>query len=313
MSEEGSIQGMSEQIIDLAQWFHTPAGRYLREWELRHCDQAVADCFGYHALQIGGETLPLLRNSRVKRRWLAGIETPEPALAADHGLPVEVPQEVDATLADELDAEVCIGELAHEGQIPLSLVVEPMALPFAENSLDLVVLPHTLEASADPHATLREVERVLVPEGRLIVIGFNPVSLWGTQQWRSVLAQRMGSGAPAFIPDIDDLIGHRRLRDWLRLLNLEVDGGRFGCYRPGLRSEAWYERLRWMEHAGDRWWPILGGVYFIEAVKRVRGVRMIQPRWKVAKQARSTVPLAQGERHATHCAPPSAPPPHTRP
>ena len=67
---------MSEQIIDLAQWFHTPAGRYLREWELRHCDQAVADCFGYHALQIGGETLPLLRNSRVKRRWLAGIETP---------------------------------------------------------------------------------------------------------------------------------------------------------------------------------------------------------------------------------------------
>ena len=89
---------------------------------------------------------------------------------------------------------------------------------------------------------------------------------------------------------------------------------RRGSAKPG---EAWYDRLRWMEHAGDRWWPILGGVYFIEAVKRVRGVRMIQPRWKVAKQARSTVPLAQGERHATHCAPPSAPPsappPRTRP
>ena len=198
-----------------------------------------------------------------------------------------------------------MGDLAHEGQIPLSLVVEPTALPFAESSLDLVVLPHTLEASADPHATLREVARVLVPEGRLIVIGFNPSSLWGTQQWHSRWAQRMGSAAPPFIPDIDDLIGHRRLRDWLRLLNLEVDGGRFGGYRPGLRSARWYERLSWMEHAGDRWWPILGGVYFIEAVKRVRGVRMIQPRWRQAKQARGTVPLAQGERQATHCRPPA--------
>lgn len=290
---------MSEQIIDLAQWFHTPAGRYLREWELRHCDQAVADCFGYQALQIGGETLPLLRNSRVKRRWLAGIDAPGPSLAADHGLPVEVTQQVDFTLAEGLDETVTPEALASARQIPLSLVLEPTALPFAENSLDLVVLPHTLEASADPHATLREVARVLMPEGRLIVIGFNPASLWGTQQKHSLLAQRMGSTMPPFIPDIDDLIGHRRLRDWMRLLNLEVDGGRFGCYRPGLRSAAWFERLDWLERAGDRWWPILGGVYLIEAVKRVRGVRMIQPRWKVAKQARSGVPLMQGERHAT--------------
>ena len=90
--------------------------------------------------------------------------------------------------------------------------------------------------------------------GRLIVIGFNPVSLWGTQQWRSVLAQRMGSGAPAFIPDIDDLIGHRRLRDWLRLLGFEVERSSFGCWRPAFTSENWLQRAAWMDEIGERWY-----------------------------------------------------------
>lgn len=251
---------MSRQIIDLAQWFQTPAGRYLQDWELQHCDQVVTDCFGYHALQIGGEHLPLLRNCRVQRCWLAGIE-----------------------LSDEVTGRPVASDIG-----AASLLLEPTALPFAENSLDLVVLPHTLEASADPHATLREVARVLVPEGRLIVLGFNPGSFWGLQQANSVLAQRLGSKAPPFIPDIDDLISLRRLRDWLRLLNLEVEGGRFGCYRPGLRSEPWFERMAWLEKAGDRWWPMLGGVYLLQAVKRVYGVRMLQPRWKLAKQAART-------------------------
>lgn len=288
----------SARIIDLAQWFQTPVGRYLREWELRHCDQAVADCFGYHALQIGCESLPLLRNSRVQHRWLAGIEAPVPSLAADHGLQPPADSLAPAADGESLGANrVALPEaptgLPPDNAVPLSLVLDPVALPFPENSLDLVVLPHTLEASADPHVALREIARVLVPEGRLIVIGFNPLSLWGTQQKHSLVAQRMGGTAPPFIPDVDDLIGYQRLCDWLHLLNLEIDGGRFGCYRPGLMSEKWFDRLEWMEHAGDRWWPVLGGVYFLEAVKRVRGVRMIQPRWKQAKAARAGVPVAQ--------------------
>ena len=56
------------------------------------------------------------------------------------------------------------------------------ALPFPDHSLDLVVLPHALELSRDPHLTLREVERVLVPEGRVMILGFNPASLWGLRQ-----------------------------------------------------------------------------------------------------------------------------------
>lgn len=252
---------MTVPIINLAQWYASPAGQHLRQWEQARCDQAVGDCFGYHALQIGSEHLPLLRNSRIQQRWVAGIDLP-PALAQR---PAQPPH----------------------------LVLEPMALPFAQASLDLVLLPHTLEASADPHATLREVARVLVPEGRLLVIGFNPNSLWGMQQGSRALAQRMGSSTPPFIPDVDDLIGYRRLRDWLRLLGFEVNGGRFGCYRPGLHSPKWFEHLDWLERAGDRWWPFWGGVYFLQAIKRVKAPRLLQPRWKLAKQARSAVPAVQ--------------------
>ncbi|MEI8327209.1 MAG: SAM-dependent methyltransferase, partial [Betaproteobacteria bacterium] len=75
-------------------------------------------------------------------------------------------------------------------------------------------------------------------------------------------------------------IGYWRLRDWLRLLGFEVELHRFGCYRPALRSQAWLDRCAWMERVGARWWPILGSVYFIVAVKRVVGVRLLEPAWK---------------------------------
>ena len=39
-------------------------------------------------------------------------------------------------------------------------------LPFATQSIDLMLLPHVLEFAEDPHQVLREVERVLIPEGR---------------------------------------------------------------------------------------------------------------------------------------------------
>ena len=76
------------------------------------------------------------------------------------------------------------------------------------------------------------------------------------------------------------LIGYWRMRDWLRLLGFEVEVGQFGCYRPALSNEKWLQRFDWMDRAGDRWWPILGAVYFLVAVKRVRGMILLSPAWK---------------------------------
>lgn len=145
-------------------------------------------------------------------------------------------------------------------------------LPFAANSIDLVVMPHVLEFHDDPHQILREVERILIPEGQLVITGFNPLSLWG-------LRKRLSRDRSEF-PMNGDYISVLRLKDWLQLLSFEVDRGNFGCYAPPCHQERWLKRLHFMEAAGDRWWSFAGGVYLLRAVKRVRGMRIILPAWK---------------------------------
>ncbi len=155
------------------------------------------------------------------------------------------------------------------------------------------MLPHVLEFAHDPHQVLREVDRVLRPEGRLYVSGLNPVSLWGARQ---VIAHGI---VPPFLPREGQLIAVQRLRDWVKLLGFDLERTRYGCYRPPCRSEVWLERTAFMERAGDRWWPICGAAYFVAAVKRVRGMRLIAPAWKTRASARrqaAAAPLSVAER-----------------
>jgi SAM-dependent methyltransferase len=175
----------------------------------------------------------------------------------------------------------------------VALLAHSDALPFPERSLDLVVLPHTLELASDPHRTLAEVERVLMPEGRVVILGFNAASLWGLRQRLGRVRRMFGGRAPLFLPRPGGFIGYWRLRDWLRLLSFEVESSTFGCYRPAMRTEKWLDRYDWMDMAGERWWPIFGAIYFIVAVKRVRGIKLIGPAWKTKPGiATAPVPLA---------------------
>jgi SAM-dependent methyltransferase len=240
---------MAGGIIGLTEWLQTPAGRYVLEWEQWHLDGAVADLFGFHALQLGLPELDALRANRMPHRWVATDGSAVALSAAEDALP----------------------------RCAVALHCEFDALPFDGQSLDLVVLPHGLEQSHDPHQTLREVERVLVPEGRVVIVGFNPTSLWGLRQRIGHLGQRLrrGKSPSLFLPSSGEFLGQRRLRDWLRLLSLEVESGRYGCYRPPLLSQKWLSRLAWMDQAGERWWPVFGAVYFMVAVKRVRGMRLV--------------------------------------
>ncbi len=266
-------------------WLQTAPGRYLLAWEQDRLDHAVADAFGFHALQLGLPELDGLRANRMPHRWVASDsmllpETWPPAPPADPLLTTQAPRE------------------------PVALHCEFDALPFPNASIDLVVLPHALELARDPHHTLREVERVLVPEGRIVIAGFNPASLWGLRQRLGRMRQWLGigRGQSLYLPRAGDFIGYWRLRDWLRLLGFEVEAGRFGCWRPPFQSQAWLDRFEWMDRVGDRWWPVLGSVYFVVAVKRVRGMRLVgllkQPARKpqaapaaVARRQRKTAEL----------------------
>lgn len=234
-------------------------------WEREQFDQAVGDIFGYHALQLGFAELNTLKVNRMPHQWLAAGSLPSVA---------------SGVIAADVSSSQSKSALA-------ALVTDAGALPFPANSLDLVVLPHTLELSQDPHAALREVERVLVPEGRVVISGFNPTSLWAMRQRRAHFYQRFGNSG-LFLPEAGEFIGYWRLRDWLRLLNFEVESGRFGCYRPAFETDKWLSRFEWMDKAGGRWWPIFGAVYFLVAVKRVHGVRLLEPAWKTRKTVVAT-------------------------
>ena len=265
-------------IIGMPPWLQTPAGRYLLEWEQAQLDHAVVDLFGFHAVQLGWPFAEGLRANRMPHRWMIDDGRFDPGRAHPPRGTAE----------------------ADKGTRCVTVLSEFDALPFPAQSLDLVVLPHALELARDAHHTLSEVERVLVPEGRVVICGFNPASLWGLRQGRARLMERLGVRAMGtsrlYLPESGAFIGPWRLRDWLRLLGLEIESEHYGCYRPAVRSDQWLQRTAWMDRAGARWWPILGAVYFAVAIKRVRGMHLLGPAWK-PRRARATAPVSIANRH----------------
>lgn len=159
-------------------------------------------------------------------------------------------------------------------------------LPIQSNSVDLVIMPHTLDFNLNPHQILREVYRVLIPEGHIVISGFNPLSLWGTCRHLKINRKDFPWNA--------NFIALSRMKDWLKLLDFETMGGGLCCYAPPFEQEKWRHRFRFMEAAGDRWWPIGGGVYFLHAIKHMHGMRMIKPGWKKNLDSRKRiVPVTQ--------------------
>ncbi len=163
------------QKISLQDWYQGALGQHLLAKLQAPLDSALATCFGYYALQIGCTNLS---------------ETLFRQARVQHVF----------RLGEELQS--------------VDALIDKQSLPIASDSTDLVVLMHSLSQSSDPHAMLREVNRVLIPDGKLIIIDFNPVSLWGLRH----LLQGWLDDAP--------WSGHyytaRRLQDWLRLLGFDM-------------------------------------------------------------------------------------------
>ncbi len=247
-------------IIDWPTWTESPAGRYVLDWEQAQLDGVVSDVFGYHALQLGLPQLDALRENRMPCRAL--VLDAASGASAPYTYPPSSRQPVSPPALAGLGPR-------HTPAGRTTLWCDFLDLPFEAQSVDLLVMPHSLEFTRDPHRLLREAERVLVPEGQLVILGFNSLSLWGARQ-----AFGKMTGRP-FVPAAQDLIAFTRIKDWIKLLGFELERGRFGCYRPPLARENWLERFAFMEAAGDRWWPIFGAAYMVTAVKRVRGMRLV--------------------------------------
>ena len=162
---------------------------------------------------------------------------------------------------------------------------------------------------ADPHTCLREVERVLIAEGQVCIMGINPWSFWGRRllrQGAQPAADGLGAGEGS---TTGQLIAPHRLRDWLQLLGFEVQCQRFAGWTPTWRSERWVQHWSWLDALGQHWCPILGGVYLMVATKRVPAGRLLSGRtWrKVPSRSAVAAPVASAGA-STHQAPVRAQP-----
>jgi SAM-dependent methyltransferase len=157
-------------------WLRSPRGQRLLAVEERELRRVLPDLFGRAILQIGswGHGQSLLESSDMLQRSVIGTVSNPDANA----------------------------------------LAEPEALPILSKSADAVLLPHTLEFAPSPHNVLREADRVLTDRGRLLILGFNPWSLWG-------LRERFGFRYRAF-PEGARFVAAHRVCDWLELLGYEV-------------------------------------------------------------------------------------------
>ncbi|GHU13304.1 methyltransferase type 11 [Betaproteobacteria bacterium] len=226
---------MVSTVLNSTEWLQTPLGRYVVDWEQTQLDALLVDIFGYNALQLGLGSENLLRANRMPYQLVAG--------------------------------EPVAGDLGR-----VAVMTKEDALPFASASLDLVVLAHVLEFAANPHQVLREVERVLVAEGSVVIAGFNPFSLWGLTRWR----RKKGGEWPW----CGQYLSAARVRDWLALLGFDASASHFGCHAPAVSAPEWLARWRWLDAIGRRWWPVCGAAYVVHGIKRVVGARLIQPNWR---------------------------------
>jgi SAM-dependent methyltransferase len=161
-------------------------------------------------------------------------------------------------------------------------------LPLGRNSVDLIVLQHTLDFSLDPRKVLREAVEVLSSEGWIVICGFNPLGLWGMSRMLFQSSGKMPWSARFLRPS--------RVQDWLTLLGAQVMGGSFFFYRPPIRSLRLLQKLEAFEHVGRRWWPALSGAYLIIGKKRQMATLSVRGRTPTSRRrvARALHPMKIG-------------------
>ena len=235
---------------DLGDWHRSTPGSLVLDTECRRLGLLLANVFGYHLLLLGSDDyLSILHFARVQH--CTRLEAPSLGAPA---MP-----------------------MPGAGAAPPHSTIKGVAgaMPVASDSVDIVVLPHVLEFERDPHGPLRETERVLVPEGHVIVAGYNAVGLLGA--WNLVRRREAPWNGRFYTAS--------RVRDWLSVLGFDTVASEGCFFRPPLRSDRVMRSLRVFETAGPRFWPRLCGTWFLVARKRTATLTPLRPRWRARRKA----------------------------
>ncbi len=232
-----SIPDWQISLRQLADWYRQSVpGRIRQRQEQELLDEILPNLFGYHLVQLG------------------------------------MPFDEDLLSASRISHRIVFGGGHSAGEEPVQLVGRPEVLPFATDSLDVIILPYTLEFCADPHQVLREVDRVLIAEGHAIFFATNPFGIWLPWRW----FQRWRRLAPWNA----HCLVRWRLCDWLSLLGYDVTLSRYYFHRPPVNHDRVMDKLQIIERIGRRFWPVLAGSYVVVARKRITTLTPIRPRWR---------------------------------
>ncbi len=220
-------------------WYASSLGEALDREEQEVLRRVLGNLFGYYLLFVGSPKRECMLESRVSRQMV-----------------LDIGREVEHFGARQIQGR-------------------PEAMPVQTDILDVIVLPHILEFSDNPHEVLREVDRVLIPEGHVVVAGFNPYSIWSL--WRLALGWRH------LIPWCGHFISTTRLKDWLALLGFDIVAVHYYFYRPPIQHTGLLRRLAFLDRLG-RFLPFMGGGYVLVARKKVSTLTPIRPRWRAARK-----------------------------
>lgn len=236
----------------LDDWMHSPLGSALIEAEKAQLAPVISRVFGYHMLQ----------------------------LSCSPGI----------SMLDECPVghKICFAPAWNpEQQAP---VADNEALPLGTDSIDAVLLHHALDFTPDSHRLLREATRVLMPGGRLLILGFNPVSLWGISGLMRWHRQTPWNAR---------FISRRRLTDWLSLLDFHVEKVTYGGFLPPLKHPGLLSHAAGFERWFDRLGNPTGAFYLIVASKQRMPVTPVAPRWPKLRAPALGAPLAETGRVAS--------------
>lgn len=244
----------------LRQWYETPAGSLLYQQERRLLEQGIGQLFGYYLVQLGCPAeLDWLQASRVSQK-----------LVLDEMLPGAAYNRQKAVESVYENKQETQNHTVHFALADLDY------LPLAKESIDVMLLPHTLESVQDPYYLLRQVDGVLVPEGHIVLTGFNPFAC-------GIIKNRLGKQGKSLRQA--NLVRSRRVIEWLEVLGYEVEDVNFStisCYADSAEDNSFlgWRSLERLEAALNRVGLQFGNVYCIVARKRVDSPRLVGLSWK---------------------------------
>ena len=225
---------------ELAHWYRSVAGRQLLQQENHILIKGLEGLFGYHLLVMG---------------------------------PLDFHEGISAS---SINHRVVINDTSAQAGT-VHLLGSQYELPLQKDSVDVVILPHLLEFSTHPHQILREVERVMVPDGHIIILGFNPISCYGFCRAILGFMDRMPWKGHYYHPV--------RIRDWMQLLGFRINRIEYAGFVPPVPNETVLRKLAFLERAASSFIAPLGSIYMIVARNRVIPTNVIKTPWKRKRPA----------------------------